>query len=459
MVMTSITLASTDPAPIPPNGALNGGHTLNGKAPWHPPKVTELSSEERARAFLQLYHDAARGLRGVFVLTVIDAPVLDENGNEVRKPKARPQRFRVGDVNGMLEEASARSGQANVYFAPAILRRDMPPGARGEAKDIIAMLGLVIDDDPDAGKRALRPPGNEPTIEICTSREPATNLQPHYIFTRPLPPDKGAELAELLHRKCGGDSGTKDTDHVWRFPRTLNFPSGVKVRERGRPREPQRVEIVGGSYEPVDRRALESMPDREPQKPKANGAHGPITGGSTDRNEIIARLPGWLTDLVETEAEQGDRSSHSHRVTQALFEHELTDGGTTSKEDRIKRLLPIFEQNRLFLPPSRHRTLYDKSTVNLIDTFVETEYMAFPVSEHDDMLDALARLEDPALHLRWPEASGGLYGTGYTNGLYGGSSNDRPTSYLSHNNAGDRMRARHTSLRNGRKLTHERPNR
>jgi hypothetical protein len=52
--------------------------------------------------------------------------------------------------------------------------------------------------------------------------------------------------------------------------------------------------------------------------------------------------------------------------------------------DMIRRLMPLFEQSRIILPRSRMRTLYDKTTVNLIDAFVEEEYAAFPVSEHDD---------------------------------------------------------------------------
>jgi hypothetical protein len=72
------------------------------------------------------------------------------------------------------------------------------------------------------------------------------------------------------------------------------------------------------------------------------------------------------------------------------------------KVGRIRRLMPLFEQSRIILPRSRMRTLYDKTTVNLIDTFVEQEYAAHPVAEHDDMLDALARILD--LPTRWPVA-------------------------------------------------------
>jgi hypothetical protein len=60
--------------------------------------------------------------------------------------------------------------------------------------------------------------------------------------------------------------------------------------------------------------------------------------------------------------------------------------------------------------------------------------MAFPVGQHDDMLDCLARIEDPALHLRWPEA-----------GVFGSSRSERPDNYLSPRSAGERMRARHSN--------------
>lgn len=80
-------------------------------------------------------------------------------------------------------------------------------------------------------------------------------------------------------------------------------------------------------------------------------------------------------------------------------------GGATPKNDRIRRLIPVFEQGRIILPETRFYTNYEGRTLDLIDTFKEQEYKAFPVSVHDDMLDSLARLEDPNFNIDWPDPS------------------------------------------------------
>jgi predicted phage terminase large subunit-like protein len=79
-------------------------------------------------------------------------------------------------------------------------------------------------------------------------------------------------------------------------------------------------------------------------------------------------------------------------------------GGSLSKIDRIKRLMPLFEQGKIVLLPYCRRTLYDGTTTDLVQDFIEQEYTAFPVSQHDDMLDALSRIcDEKELQLRWPQ--------------------------------------------------------
>lgn len=77
-------------------------------------------------------------------------------------------------------------------------------------------------------------------------------------------------------------------------------------------------------------------------------------------------------------------------------------GGNIPKTDRIKRLIPLFEQRKIYFPVSYHRTDYQGVTRDLVKDFVEEEFKAFPVGLHDDMLDSLARIAEPDLSVSWP---------------------------------------------------------
>lgn len=91
------------------------------------------------------------------------------------------------------------------------------------------------------------------------------------------------------------------------------------------------------------------------------------------------------------------------RMEKETYNFKITEvGGQTSKSDRIKRLLPLFEGGRLYFPRTLHRTNWDKKTEDLVKVFIEEEYLAFPVGSHDDMLDSLARICEPNMDLAWP---------------------------------------------------------
>jgi predicted phage terminase large subunit-like protein len=77
-------------------------------------------------------------------------------------------------------------------------------------------------------------------------------------------------------------------------------------------------------------------------------------------------------------------------------------GGTMPKVDRIRRLIPWFEQGRIYLHPKLVKTNYEGRAVDLTKAFVEEEYLPFPVAVHDDMLDSLARFLDENLPIAWP---------------------------------------------------------
>jgi len=77
-------------------------------------------------------------------------------------------------------------------------------------------------------------------------------------------------------------------------------------------------------------------------------------------------------------------------------------GGKLGKEDRIRTLIPLFEQGRIFVPDRLLKTNYERVTEDLVQAFIREEYLSFPVAPHDDMLDCLARLTDPDCYRNFP---------------------------------------------------------
>lgn len=103
---------------------------------------------------------------------------------------------------------------------------------------------------------------------------------------------------------------------------------------------------------------------------------------------------GMQADIQHIKAEQ-ERLNYRFEITEL--------GGSTPKLDRIRRLIPHFEQGRIYLRRSKTYTDYEGQTRNLIEIFIEEEYKAFPVMSHDDMLDCLARIVDPDFKTEWPK--------------------------------------------------------
>jgi len=78
-------------------------------------------------------------------------------------------------------------------------------------------------------------------------------------------------------------------------------------------------------------------------------------------------------------------------------------GGTTPKNDRIRKLIPPFEQGRVWFPRVLYRRDYEGKKENLVERFIKDEFLPFPVMLHDDMLDCLARILHPELVPQFPK--------------------------------------------------------
>ena len=74
------------------------------------------------------------------------------------------------------------------------------------------------------------------------------------------------------------------------------------------------------------------------------------------------------------------------------------------KEDRIRRLVPIFQNGRMFFPRKLVKFCPgDNEMRDLVDHLVEWEIAAFPNAVHVDGLDSLSRIAQPDMLLPWPK--------------------------------------------------------
>ena len=80
-------------------------------------------------------------------------------------------------------------------------------------------------------------------------------------------------------------------------------------------------------------------------------------------------------------------------------------GGGMSKEERIRRLVPHMEDGKLLFPRQLKYTMTTGDTVDLMSVFIKDEYLRFPYSKHDDMLDCAARILDEKLNVQFPHDS------------------------------------------------------
>lgn len=128
----------------------------------------------------------------------------------------------------------------------------------------------------------------------------------------------------------------------------------------------------------------------------------------TERAETLFSLYQHWKPIVIGYEQYGMQSDVQHiRFVQEQRNYRfgiLPIGGTTSKVDRVQRLVPVFENGRFYFPKKMLYTTREGVTIDLIDHMIQDELLKFPFCAHDDMLDCLARIVDPKFPVAFPQA-------------------------------------------------------
>lgn len=89
-------------------------------------------------------------------------------------------------------------------------------------------------------------------------------------------------------------------------------------------------------------------------------------------------------------------------------------GGHMIKEERIRRLIPIFQQNRMYFPDSLIYVDAEGRKFDLVQELI-AEFSSFPKSKFDDCSDILSRIVEPDLYLTFPMPKSTMVSKAYLN--------------------------------------------
>jgi len=130
-------------------------------------------------------------------------------------------------------------------------------------------------------------------------------------------------------------------------------------------------------------------------------------------NKMFEMVERWSPKAVgyEKYGKDSDIEHIEYVQEQRNFRFVITPlGGPMAKNDRIRRLVPKFEDRRFWFP---NRILFLDHESNMRDFIAELindEYSAFPVGLHDDMMDCISRIDDIGAHFPKKKASSGYPG-------------------------------------------------
>ncbi len=126
----------------------------------------------------------------------------------------------------------------------------------------------------------------------------------------------------------------------------------------------------------------------------------------TERANVLFKLHQEHRPVVVGYEQYGMMSDihyMSERMSQTNYRFSIKKmAGRMPKNDRIRRLVPAFEDGRVWIPEDCWHVDYQNRNIDMTKEFLQ-EFRDFPYSEHDDMMDATSRIMDPDLGAAFPQ--------------------------------------------------------
>lgn len=126
----------------------------------------------------------------------------------------------------------------------------------------------------------------------------------------------------------------------------------------------------------------------------------------TQRGDALFRLHRKWRPLgvgYEKFGKDSDIEHFQDRMTRENYRFNITPlYSQVPKNERIRKLVPLFENGRIYTPNWLYFKDYEGKTQDFVKLFME-EYVNFPVSEHDDILDDMANIVSSQLGAVFPQ--------------------------------------------------------
>lgn len=272
-------------------------------------------------------------------------------------------------------------------------------GADGGARRIIGTHYHHADTYTTIIQRGAAKPRKYPaTIDGEPDGKPVL-LSPEYLYDKFISTDTYTFACQYLLDPTKGGSRRFEIDWFRRWnpdPRGMNIYIIVDAANAKRKKSDYTAMWVIGLGADQNTYIIDGLRDKLDLGQRTNALFNFV--GEYNPQVVGYEEYGMMADRAHIEMEQEYRN----------FRFDIQPlGGNISKTDRIAGLIPMAKKGRIFVPYRLVKPKMDKSgNYDVVHEFLTYEVAQWPLATHDDLLDCLARIQDPMMPTDYPSGAG-----------------------------------------------------